>query len=174
MLAWLAASLATRQATWTPLTALLLNLVVYGIGFSMLKTVPGTAHKPPCPVRRRPLDLFVRAVAVAAFVSLIVTVSSVLGPEVTGIATVFPVSLISLIVIVRPRMGGQAASLLAANALRAMLGFGLMLMVLHLMIRPWGCVAALVIAPLLSAAWSVGLLFLSRRRRGSTRQVDLI
>lgn len=161
LLAWLAASLATKWVGWTPVTASVLNLAVYGAGFALLDTV----HQPePLPrARLRGVDLALRAAAVAGFVTLVVAVSSVLGPVATGIAAVFPVSLISLIVIVRPRIGGPAASLLAASALRAMLGFGVMLLTLHLAIQPWGIEASLVLAGMVSAAWSAALLLLKRR-----------
>jgi len=165
VLAWLAASLAVHQVAWTPASALVLNAVVYGIGFLLSDTVAGTARPMPA-VRRGRFDLLARAAAVAGFVSLVVTVSSMLGPDATGIAAVFPISLISLIVIVRPRIGGEASGLLAANALRAMLGFGVMLLVLHLAVRPWGVAAALAVALIVSGAWSVGLLLLRRRRIG--------
>jgi hypothetical protein len=165
VLAWLAASLATEQVVWTPFTAFLLNLIVYGVGFAFLNAVQSMESKSAPPAQRRRFDLPVRAVAVAAFVSLVVAVSSILGPNATGIAAVFPISLISLIVIVRPRIGGMASSLLAANALRSMLGFGMMLLTLHLAIRPWGTATALVIALLVSASWSAALLLLRRRQR---------
>jgi hypothetical protein len=164
VLVWLAASLATQQVIWTPLMAFLLNLAVYGAGFALLKAVRSTARSAP-PARRRWFDLPARAVAVAAFVSLVVAVSSALGPHATGIAAVFPVSLISLIVIVRPRIGGLAASLLAANALRSMLGFGMMLLALHLAIRPWGTVTAFAAALLVWVSWSAALLLLRRREQ---------
>ncbi len=165
VLAWLAGSFATRQVAWTPAAALLVNGIVYGAGFVLLNRVGSGDRGAAAPARRRWFDLPVRAVAVAGFVSVVVAVSSVLGPDATGIAAVFPISLISLIVIVRPRIGGPAASLLAANALRAMLGFGLVLLTLHLAIRPFGAVAALVIAGGVSAAWSAGLLLLRTPRR---------
>jgi hypothetical protein len=163
VLVWLAASLALQQIAWTPSTACLLNLVVYGLGFAVLDTVrsPGVTSTPVRP--RRQFDLAVRAVAVAGFVTLVVAVSAILGPQATGIAAVFPISLIGLIVIVRPRIGGVASALLAANALRAMLGFGAMLLVLHLAIRPCGTPAALILALLVSMGWSAGLLLLRRR-----------
>ena len=119
VLVWLAASLATQQVVWTPLTALLLNLATYGVGFVVLSVARSTRSGPALPARRRWFDLPARAVAVAAFVSLLVAVSTALGPGITGIAAVFPISLISLFVIVRPRIGGPASSQLAANALRA-------------------------------------------------------
>jgi hypothetical protein len=90
-----------------------------------------------------------------------------LGAEATGIAAVFPISLTSLIIILRPRIGASASALLAATALRAMLGFGLMLLALHLAIRPWGTATALLVALLVSLAWSAGLLVLRRRRNAN-------
>lgn len=164
VLAWLVASLGTHQVGWTATTALVLNLTVYGVGFAILDAARSTAPRATPSAPRRRFDQAVRAVAVAAFVSLVVAISALLGPTATGIAAVFPISLISLIVIVRPRIGGVASSLLAANALRAMLGFGLTLLALHLAIAPWGAPTALTLALLVSASWSVALLLLRRRR----------
>lgn len=163
--AWLAACLAMRQVAWTPAAALVLNLAVYGIGIAWLDADRQTEPRSAPFARRGPFDLPLRALAVGSFVSLVVTVSAILGPEATGIAAVFPISLISLIVILRPRIGGPASSLLAANALRSMLGFGVMLLALHLAARPWGTATALVVALLVSACWSAALLLLRRRRR---------
>jgi hypothetical protein len=171
IVAWLAASLTTRQIIWTPATATLLNLAVYGVGFILMSVAEGSNAAPRLPRKRRWYDLPVRAAAVALFVTAVVIASSVLGPEATGTAAVFPISIISLIVIVQPRIGGPATSLLAANALRSMLGFGMMLLALHLAIRPWGTTTALLIALAVSVSWSGGLLILRRQlRRGATGQ----
>ena len=164
MVAWSAANLATRPVTWTPFTALLLNVAVYGGGFVLLNPAPSTKPESVLRAQRRWFDLPIRAAVVAAFVSLVVAVSSALGPDATGIAAVFPISLISLIVIVRPRLGDLASSLLAANALRSMLGFGMSLLVLHLAIQLWGSVPAFVAALLILAFWSVALLVLRERQ----------
>lgn len=162
---WLTASLAIHQVEWTPSSAAVLNLAVYGLGFALTARIRRPDPTPITATRRRRFDLPVRALAVAAFVSSVVAISSLLGPDATGIAAVFPISLISLIVIVRPRIGGAASSLLASSALRSMLGFGLMLLVLHLAARPWGTATALSIALLVSAIWSGGLLMLRRRQQ---------
>jgi hypothetical protein len=165
MAAWLAASLPIPQISWIPESALALNLVVYGMGF----TVSGglMAAKPRSfAVTIRPwFDLPLRAGVIALFVSGVVVASSMLGPEATGIAAVFPISLTSLIIILHPRIGGVASAQLAAAALRAMLGFGLALLVLHLAVRPLGVTAALVAGLLVSVAWSCGLLVLKGRSR---------
>ncbi len=163
--AWLAASAIIQLVSWTPTAALLLNLAVYGVGFGLPNRSSGVDPTIAASGRRRWFDLAVRAAAVAVFVSFVVMVSSMLGPNVTGIMAVFPITLISLLVIVRPRIGGSAASRLADTALRPMLGFGVMLLALHLAIKPWGTPTALVLALLVSAVWSAALLVPRLRTR---------
>ena len=146
-------------------SALLLNLAVYGAGFRLLRGIHKAKFQSATHARRKWFDLPLRATAIALFVSAVVLTSSVLGAAATGIAAVFPISLTSLIIILRPRIGAAASALLAATALQAMLGFGLMLLALHLAIRPWGTATALLVALLVSLAWSAGLLALRRRRK---------
>jgi hypothetical protein len=160
---WLVASIVMRQIAWTSATVVLLNLVVYGAGFLVLR---GSAEAPPrsgAAILRRRFDLPLRAASIALFVSGVVVVSAMLGPQATGIAAVFPISLTSLLIIVRPRIGGPASALLAATALQAMLGFGLALLALHLAVQPWGVRPALFVGLLVSVSWSAGLLVLRRR-----------
>jgi hypothetical protein len=155
---WLAASLAIRQIPWAPGTAGLLNLVVYGSGYIICRN-PGPASARPRPERRW-FDLPLRAALVATFVCGVVVASSVLGPEATGIAAVFPISLGSLIVMLQPRLGVSASAQLATTALRAMFGFGLALLALYFTIEPWGTAGALTTALLVTITWS-GLLLVS-------------
>ncbi len=175
LLAWVAASFAVRQVAWTPITALLVNLVVYGAGFALLG-VRGAADAPPPalrrPLRRRWLELLLRAALVAGFVSALVAVSAALGPQGTGIVAGFPISFSSVFILLWRRIGGAASALLAANALRSMLGFGAMLLALHLSVRPFGTVAALLIALAVSAGWS-GALLVHRARRTGTRRAPV-
>jgi hypothetical protein len=163
VIAWFIASLAIRQVMWTPATAMLVNLLVYGIGFILLRRIGRATNDAGSATARHWFDLPLRAAVVALFVSTIVGVSSILGPKATGIASVFPISLISLIVILQPRIGGAAAARFALTALRAMLGFGLMLLVLHLIVQPLGTTTAFIVALAVSLLWSGGLLILSRR-----------
>jgi hypothetical protein len=162
---WLMASLAIQQIAWTPVSAVALNVVIYGLGLASVNGC-GTANPSRArPSRRRWFDLPLRAASVAAFVSTVITVSSVLGPAATGIAAVFPVSLISLIVILLPRLGGPATARIATSALPPMLGFGIVLTMLHLIIQPFGVAAALVFALAVCALWSGTLLQLQVRGR---------
>lgn len=160
--AWFAVSLVIRGIPWSALTALVLNLFVFGAGFAVLRNKAAAESRPA--VRARSwFDLPVRAVVIALFVTGLVIASSMLGPEATGIMAVFPISLSSLLVVVRPRIGGPAAARLAETAFRAMMGFGLALLALHLGIRPWGVAPAMAVALAVTMAWSLGLLVLKHR-----------
>ncbi len=160
VLAWLAASLAIQKIEWMPVSAFLLNVVVYVGGLKLLRAIPSNGPLPLRPIRRRWLDLPARALAVAAFVTFVVGLSSVMGATATGIAAVFPISLISLIVVVRSRIGARGSAVLVADALPPMLGFGMMLLVLHLTIPYWGIALAYTIALLLTLCWSGSLVLL--------------
>jgi hypothetical protein len=117
---------------------------------------------PRGPVRRRWFELPARAAMVGLAVGGVVTGSRALGPELTGMATVFPVAFTSFALLVFPRVGGAVAAAIMASALRAMPGFGLALLALHVAAVPLGVGVALVVALLPSLGWSVGLM-LGRR-----------
>ncbi len=160
---WLLASLGIRQFDWTPSTALALNVTAYAAGFAVLARRRRPDALPPSVARRFRSELAVRAIAIAAFVSAVVMGSRTLGPEATGVAAVFPISLTSLLAIVQPRIGGAGAALLSATALRAMAGFGLALPALHIAAPIWGTDIALLLGLSVTMAWSLGLLCLKAR-----------
>jgi hypothetical protein len=162
--AWLAAAVVVTHVAWSPLTALLLNVVVCGAGSAVMPAATLAATRGSGDATRsRGAEIF-RAVVVALFVSAVVFGSRWLAPAVTGVAALFPVTFLSLFVLVHPRQGAAACAAMAASSLRAMFGFGLMLLVLHLAIAPLGVVAALAVALLTALAWSGGLLLWARRR----------
>jgi hypothetical protein len=167
--AWFAAALLIRAIPWSPGGALVLNLALYGVGFLLLPTTSGPTAGQTLPASRRRswAELPLRAAAVAAFVTSVVGVSTLLGPSATGMLAVFPVSLTSLIVILHPRIGGAAAARMVASALRAMLGFGLMLLALRFAVPFCGRWAALALALLVSALWSAGMVAARLRPRAA-------
>jgi hypothetical protein len=168
---WLAASLLIHQIAWTAVTATVLNLLVYGAGILATRSATTTAAR-PARVTGHWFDTPLRAAAVAVFVSAVVLASAMLGPAATGIAAVFPISLTSLLLIMQPRIGGPASVVFATTALRAMLGFGLAVLVLHLAILAWGVTPALFVALAVSVAWSAGLLVLQTRSRARLTPTD--
>jgi hypothetical protein len=76
--------------------------------------------------------------------------------------TVFPISFVAIIIILQPRLGREVTAFLTATAVRAMIGFGLMLLMLHYTVVPWGAALALPAALLVPVSWTAGLLMLRR------------
>jgi hypothetical protein len=159
---WLLTSLAMLPVPWTPAGVVLMNLVVIVPGLLLKRFITQPDQPRTGSPRRRWYELPLRASAVAGFVSVVVTVSSLLGPAATGIAAVFPVSLTSLFVIVAIRLGTPATSRLAFNALAPMLGFLVMLLVLHMGVPALGFALAFGLGLGVTVVWSVILLALYR------------
>ncbi len=165
VLAWIVAAFCISATSWTPLTALLLNVAVYGAGAVLVKPTSETPQVRRTAIsRRRSRDLLVRAVAVALFATAVSALSAALGPSRTGVVAAYPVTLTSTFVILHHRLGGPAMARLASITLRGVFGFGLTLLTVHLMAEPFGVPAALVGALLVSLVWSAGLLAVQHRR----------
>ena len=162
--AWFGAVLLIRLVEWDALGACLLNLGAIAVSLWLTRRVGRGLDTPRGAVRRRWYELPARAAMVGLVVGGVVTGSRALGPELTGMAAVFPVAFTSFTLLVLPRLGGAASAAIMASALRAMPGFGLALLVLHLAAVPLGVGVALGAALLASLGWSV-LLMAGRRRR---------
>lgn len=158
-LAWFAAAVPISAIGWTPLTALLLNMTVFGAAFLLTRPISQTILVPASSVARpRPLDLLVRAAAVALFVAAVLAVSTALGPSRTGVLAAYPLTLTSTFVILHRRVGGPAVARLASITVRGVFGFGLTLLTLHLLVQPLGAPLALMAGLLVSLTYSAGLL----------------
>ncbi len=165
---WLVAIVLLQQGMWRPGGAAALNLSVYGLGLLLASRRRAADILPIQPFIRRWFELPLRAVLVAAFVSLVVAGSATLGPAVTGFVAVFPVSLISLVVILTRRLGSEAAAAVTTKALAPMLGFGAMLLAFHLTVPSMGVLAAMGLALAVSAVWSCVLLLAQSGRNDPT------
>jgi uncharacterized membrane protein (GlpM family) len=166
--AWSGMVVLIRQVEWDVLGAGLLNL---GTVLACLaathpaeRRMKREADSPQASIRRRWFELPARAVMVGLMVGGVVTASRTLGPALTGMATVFPVAFTSFALLVLPRLRPAVAAAIMMSALRAMPGFALALLTLHLAAVPLGVAAALAGALLASLVWSA-MLLLGRRRR---------
>ncbi len=147
LLSWFSVAATLRQFEWSPAGVVVLNLVLFGVGFRLLRGMAQQSHTGGgVAVSRRWYDLPLRAVSVASLVTFVVLASGAIGPSATGMAAVFPVSLSSLFIILRPRIGAAASAMLAANTLRGMVGFGATLFTLAVSAVPLGATQALILA----------------------------
>lgn len=134
---WCGLIVLVRQVSWNLAGVCLLNLAVFAVALWLTR-------RPPPPgavragVRRRWFDLPLRAVLVGGLTASVVSASRWLGPSLTGMAAVFPIATTGLALVVLPRLGGTASAVLFASMLRAMPGFAIAVLVLHLTAEPLG------------------------------------
>ncbi len=166
---WLAAAAALRLVDWTPFSAVILNVVVFGI------TIPLTwryrAGGVPAKFRRTRFDIPLRALAAGIVVAVVTTASSSIGSFASGMFALFPIILGSSIVIMHPRIGGKVTASMLAHAQLPLIGLGLGFLVVHYLVAPLGVWLALVVGIAANVAWSGGLLAVRLRmqkRSGAT------
>ena len=156
--AWVVTVALIRQFVWDVFAACLLNLLVVLVCLALTRSMAREAGTPRGPIRRHWIELPARAALVGLMVGGVVTLSRALGPSLTGMAAVFPVAFTSFAFLVLPRVGGVVGAAIMASAVRAMPGFALALLTLHLAAVPLGVWSALLVALLPSLAWSAMLM----------------
>jgi hypothetical protein len=156
--AWLLSVLAIRAMDFSLGGAALLNLVMIVLALGLTRRAARAPAFARGALRRRWFELPLRAALVGLVVASVVTASHALGPDVTGMASVFPVAFTSFAFLVLPRLGGAAAAAVMAGAVRAMPGFALSLLALHLAAELLGAWWALLAMLATSLLWSAGML----------------
>lgn len=159
--AWLAMALTVFSIGWTLPWAFALNVVVLGVCIVLARPL---RHVKIPMLYRRWYDLVLRAAMVATLVGVTVTLSFKIGPGGSGTLAVFPIILISVIIILHRRVGGKPTAAVMANAVLGLVGFAFACTVLHVTAEPLGSAIGLSLALATSVSWS--LLVLLARRRG--------
>jgi uncharacterized membrane protein (GlpM family) len=159
---WFVVAAALRLGAWTPLTATLLNIVVFGA------TVPLSwryrTSGPPAKFMRTAYDIPLRALTAAVVVAAVTTASYSIGSFVSGMFAVFPIVMACSVVILHPRVGGIASASMFAHAQIALNGLWLGFIVVHFLVAPLGVWGAFGVGLIVCIAWS-GLLWLIRARK---------
>ena len=161
MLVWFACALLVRSFNWTLTGGILANVAACAISLPLVQRF--RAAKMPL-IMPRWYDIPLRAVLVAALVATLVTLSSWVGPTISGIIALFPVVFTSLILILHPRIGGVATAAVLANSAWGLIGFGFAVCVLHLATLRFGSPAGLSLALATCVGWNLGLWWWGRRR----------
>jgi hypothetical protein len=154
--AWLVALVVMRMVDWTVQGATVLNIVAIVFAYLLTRRSARAVSVAGKALRRRWFELPLRAALVGLVVGSVVTLSRALGPRMTGMAAVLPVAFTSFAFLVLPRLGGPASATVMAGAIRAMPGFALALLALHLCAQPlgpWWALAAMATTSLLWSAW---------------------
>jgi hypothetical protein len=140
---WIACALAIRAITWSVPGAILLNVAAYG---ACVPLVQRYLHVRIPVITRRCFDIPLRACLVAVLVGTVVALGDSAGPVLAGMFAVFPIVMLSIMLILHPRIGGIATAAIIANAMWGLVGFALAVLTLHLAAVPFGAPLALVSA----------------------------
>jgi hypothetical protein len=162
---WIACALAIRAITWSVPSAILLNVAAYG---ACVPLVQRHLHVRMPVITRRWFDIPLRAALVAVLVGTVVALGDSAGPVLAGIFAVFPIVMLSIMLILHPRIGGVATAAIIANAMWGLVGFALAVLTLHLTAVPFGAPLALASALAVSVAVNC-VIFLLRRSGHAAR-----
>lgn len=158
---WFVFAFLVHAFDWTLTAAIVVNILALAICLPLVQRFR-SARMPL--ITRRWYDIPLRASIVATLVAVIVTLSNVLGPRISGVVALFPAVFTSLIIVLMPRIGGPATAALLANGQWGMVGFGIAVVVLHLTAVPLGKWGGLSAALATCVAWNFGLWLYGRWR----------
>jgi len=163
MVVWMAIAALERLVPWSLAGGLIANAIAFAICLPLLKRFQ---HVRMPLITRRWYDIPLRASMVATLVAIVVTLSGWVGPNVSGTIALFPVVLTSMMLVLHPRIGGQATAAVIANGGWGLMGFGVAVAVLHVTVEPFGSAIALGLALATCVVWNLVLWRLERRRLG--------
>ena len=161
LLLWFALASIVHEIHWTLGMAALTNVVVLGTCIALARPL---RHVRIPPVRTYWYDLALRASLVALLVGVTVSLSFRIGAAASGILAVFPIMLISIMLILHRRAGGPPTAAVMANAVLGLVGFAVACVVLRFTAEPLGSAMGLSLALATSVGWGLGVL--TARRHG--------
>ena len=161
MAVWIVLAVLERRVHWSLTGGLIANAIAFAICLPLLRRYQ---HAKMPLITRRWYDVPLRAGLVATLVATVVSLSSWVGPEVSGTIALVPLVLTSMMLILHPRIGGPATAALIANGGWGLMGFGLSFVFLHTAAVPWGSAIALCLALAVCLIWNLGLWWLGRRK----------
>jgi hypothetical protein len=159
LLLWGAFASLSRSLPWTTVSAVAFNAVVLAFCLAIGNRL---RHARMPLVTQRWYDVPLRAGMVALLVATVVGLSTRVGPTITGMLAVFPIVLLSLTLILHPRIGGPAAGAVLSNTMLGLVGFSCTCLTARLLVVPLGAAAGLSIALVVSIGCNLAFWWLRR------------
>jgi hypothetical protein len=144
---WLAFASTARTVSWTTLGAVVFNIAVLSGCLALGNRLRYV--RMPLTIQRW-YDIPLRAGMVASLIAIVVGLSTHVGPTITGILAVFPIVLLSLMLILHPRIGGPATAAVLSNSMLGLVGFSCTCLTARLTIPLLGTAAGLSLALVVS------------------------
>jgi hypothetical protein len=159
---WLVGAILVRSFAWSLVGGIAFNAAAFALCLPLVQRF--RVAKMPL-VTSRWYDIPLRAALVATLVAIVVTLSNIVGPRVSGVIALFPAVFTSLVLILTPRIGGAATAAVLANGQWGLIGFGLAIVIMHLAAEPFGRATALSLALATCVAWNLGLWAYGHRKK---------
>jgi hypothetical protein len=159
---WIVFAYLVRTFEWSLAGGIVFNVAALAIVLPLVQRF--RVAKMPL-ITSRWYDIPLRAALVATLVAIVVTMSNIVGPRISGVIALFPAVFSSLALILAPRIGGPATAALMANGQWGLIGFGIAIASMHLTAEPLGRAAALSIALAICIVWNLGLWLYGHRKR---------
>jgi hypothetical protein len=168
---WMAVAAVVQLNDWSLIEALLFALPIYGvaivIGRSFTHAVAMT------PTGRSWRDLLLRGLLVTCVVGAVNAMSPFLPVKLTGILSIMPTVMMSLILVLHGRIGGPATAAMLTHSITGMVGMLLAVTLVGLTIVPWGPAASLSAGLATSVSWNLTLIAIRQAGRAlRNRQPD--
>ncbi|WP_205789841.1 hypothetical protein [Microvirga makkahensis] len=159
---WAVSISVILKGQWSFGGALALNGAVYAVAIPLARKF--SAAGMPVSAKKRAWDIPFRAALVMLVVGVTVVAGRTLGPSIAAAAALAPVVLMSLALILHPRVGGAATASVVANGVPGMIGFVGALSLLHLCAVRLGAALSLILALGVSIGWNASLMAARRWR----------
>jgi hypothetical protein len=158
--AWVTCAVIVQTSQWQLVEALLFVVPIYAVAVPLAQGYTrGIAIRQ---AERGWIDLPLRAVLCGGLSGVVIVVSAFVPAHVTGILSVLPVLMTSLIMVLHPRIGGPATAALLAHTLGGLIGMVLAFTVVNLSILHIGPPLALSIGLAITVLWNISLIVIRR------------
>lgn len=159
---------AALQATsWALVDALLFVAPIYLVSVPLARGFTrGVALQA---AGRGRYDLALRALLCGGLAGIVITLSAVMPAQLTGILSVMPILLTSLILVLHPRIGGAATAALLAHTLGGLIGMVLGFALVNQMIPLLGVWPALGLGLTTTIVWNMGVITMRALAKGRLR-----
>lgn len=154
--AWAACGVLIQARDWTLVEALLFVAPIYGVSVWLAQSF--TRGVPLRPAERHWTDLVQRAVFVAVLTGMVIVTSRHVPARITGILSVMPILMTSLVLVMHPRVGGPVTAALLAHTLGGLVGMVIAFSAVSLAIDPIGVWPALGLGVAITVAWNLMLI----------------
>lgn len=160
--AWAVCAVIVQFGRLSLVEALLFVAPIYAVAVPLARGFTrGIAIQP---AGRGRFDLVLRAVLCGGLAGVVITVARHLPPQLTGILSVVPILLTSLILVLHPRIGGPATAALLAHTLGGLVGMVLAFALVNQTLHRWGVPLALAAGLAVTVAWNIGLIAVKQIR----------